>query len=152
MIWSITPENVMQTPPTNPYDYLLPVDSEMSFGRQNDVETLTETLTEVRGNSIALIGGRRMGKTSLLEMMLKAWDSQTDEPTSGVVPLPIFIDLTGHPFDSVGSFFRTVGQEAHGLLADLLDAHPDPFPDLRADEPPAPTFHAGCTGDWRFAD
>lgn len=54
---------------TNPYNYNLPVGPEMFFGRQGDVETVTHHLTATPGDSFALIGGRRMGLTSLLDAL-----------------------------------------------------------------------------------
>jgi hypothetical protein len=51
----------------NPYNYNLPVNPDMFFGRQKDVQTLVQHLAKLdKGDSFALVGGRRMGKTSLL--------------------------------------------------------------------------------------
>ncbi len=105
----------------NPYNYNLPVGPEMFFGREKDLETLIHLLTTTPGDSIALIGGRRMGKTSLLEMILQRLETLAEESTTGFLPLPLFLDLTGEEVDSPVSFFRLVSQEAHALLTDLLD-------------------------------
>lgn len=48
----------------NPYNYNLPVSSEMFFGRHDDVNNFYTQLATIPGDSMALIGGRRMGKTS----------------------------------------------------------------------------------------
>jgi hypothetical protein len=60
----------------NPYNYNLPVDPQMFFGRQADAANLVNDLTAVPGDSIALIGGRRMGKTSMLEAVRRGLESR----------------------------------------------------------------------------
>jgi len=128
----------MRTP--NPYNYNLPVAPKMFFGRQGDVKTFTHHLTATQGDSFALIGGRRMGKTSLLESLLRVLEPMVEEPARGLLPLPIFQDLTGEGVDSVITFFRIIGEEAHYKLADLL-ALPSGVPfTLGYEQPPAPTF------------
>jgi hypothetical protein len=121
----------------NPYNYNLPVRPEMFFGRRGDVENLARHLTITPGDSFALIGGRRMGKTSLLEALLRTLEPQAEEAGQGLLPLPIFLDLTGGGMDSAVAFFRAVAQEAHAALADRLGLSPEEE-DLGG--PPGPAF------------
>jgi S1-C subfamily serine protease len=115
----------------------------MLFGRQTDLATIAGNLTATPGDSFALVGGRRMGKTSLLEGLLR---TLTDASTPGLLLLPLFLDLSGAGVDSVPAFFRTVGERARDGLAARLNALP-PGDCLAPDQPPAPAFArwlAGC--------
>lgn len=122
----------------NPYNYNLPVEPEMFFGRQKDIDTLIHHLTTMPGNPIALIGGRRMGKTSLLEMILQRLERFAEESTRGLLLVPIFLDLTGEGVDSPVSFFRLVSEETYAVLVNLLDKPLD-APPLSL-KPPARAF------------
>lgn len=122
----------------NPYNYNLPVEPEMFFGRQKNIDTLIHHLTTMPGNPIALIGGRRMGKTSLLEIILQRLERFAEESTTGLLQVPIFLDLTGEGVDSPVSFFRLVSEETYAILVNLLDK-PLHAPPSRL-KPPAPAF------------
>jgi len=105
---------------TNPYNYNLPVRPDMFFGRQQDVETLRHHLIATPGDSLALIGGRRIGKTSLLEALLRELEPSVQDPKHSLLTVPILLDLTGGGVDSVVTFFCTIGERAQATLADLL--------------------------------
>lgn len=75
----------------NPYNYNLPVSPDMFYGRNENVETLINQLTAVPGDSIALIGGRRMGKTSILEALMRHLDDLQIEPKTNLSPFPYFL-------------------------------------------------------------
>ncbi|MFB0536237.1 MAG: metallophosphoesterase [Anaerolineae bacterium] len=123
----------------NPYNYNLPVGPEMFFGRQRDIEILTHHLTATPGDSFALIGGRRMGKTSLLEALLQALEPLIKDPSQGLLPLPVLLDLSGEGIDSVIAFFHTVGERAQDALTDLA-LPPTGALAVGENQPPAPAF------------
>jgi hypothetical protein len=125
----------------NPYNYNLPVEPEMFFGRHTDVATIVERLTAVQGDSVALIGGRRMGKTSMLEALLRTIVVADGD----LIFLPLLLDLSGEGIDSASVFFQTVTALAWESLAALLPA-PQDLPAPRPSAPPAPTFRATLEG------
>jgi hypothetical protein len=100
----------------NPYNYNLPVEPEMFFGRHADVAALVSKLTAVPGDSVALIGGRRMGKTSMLEALRRALERSAAE-SSDLLPLPIALDLSGEGIASVSDFFRTIYEQAQAAFS-----------------------------------
>jgi hypothetical protein len=106
----------------NPYNYNLPVEPDMFFGRQEIAESLAAQLLAVPGDSIGLIGGRRMGKTSLLEALLRLLEL----PSVGarLLVLPVFLDLSGEALDSVPAFFQTVAGRAYESLRGTIPLPP----------------------------
>ena len=62
---------------TNPFNYTGPTRPEMFFGREDEVETIRTTLLN---NSAALMGGRRVGKTSLLQRTRLALEAEGWSP------------------------------------------------------------------------
>jgi len=121
---------------TNPYNYNMPVGPDMFFGRREDVQTLTRNLAATPGDSYALVGGRRMGKTSLLEALLRA---SVEEPARGMLLLPVFLDLAGQGIDSVPGFFHTLGEWVQAMLVDQLTLSPV-HGNVETGQPPAPAF------------
>ena len=95
-------------PDANPYNYNLPVEPAMFFGRDADVAALAQKLTGAPGDSIALVGGRRMGKTSMLEALRRA----LEVPAADMLALPILLDLSGEGLDSADDLFRLVAEQA----------------------------------------
>src|SRR5262245_46932025 len=124
----------------NPYNYNLPVEPEMFFGRHADVAALVSKLTAVPGDSVALIGGRRMGKTSMLEALRRGLERSAAE-SAELLPLPISFDLSGEGIASVSDFFRAVYEQTQAAFAQALglpsadsggfSAGPAPAPALR---------------------
>ena len=125
----------MNLPANNPYNYNLPVGLEMFFGRQSDSETLLYNLTANPGDSYALIGGRRMGKTSLLEALLR--DLEVAPASLPVLPMPVWLDLTGEGIQSAIQFFQRVLEDVQFRLAEILGSSPE-MPSLAQGQPPAP--------------
>nr|BAL56615.1 hypothetical protein HGMM_F41E03C26 [uncultured prokaryote] len=121
--------------PPNPYNYNLPVEPEMFFGRDADVETLVRSLTGAPGDSFALVGGRRMGKTSLLEALKRALTG----PVHHLLPVPVLLDMSGEQVDSLPAFFRAVVGEAEEALADRLGCPPE-APGWDETRPPVKVF------------
>lgn len=103
----------------NPYNYNMPVGPEMFYGRDAQLSAIVRQLLAATGDSIALIGGRRMGKTSLLE----ALERQLLDPQSGrqanLLPLPIFLDFSGEGIGSPHAFFNRVIEESQIRWAHL---------------------------------
>lgn len=90
----------------NPYNYHLPVQrDEMFFGRADLVQTLIEKLTQPLPISVALFGGRRSGKTSLLRKLER--DMRARPSHAGVRQLiPWYYDpQAGYPIASGDDFF-----------------------------------------------
>jgi hypothetical protein len=104
----------------NPYNYNLPVDTSMFFGRQRDVAAITGSLTDSLGDSVALIGGRRMGKTSLLEALTRALEAQATSVEDSLLPVPIFIDLSGEPIDTTDKFFGMLVERTQAALDGIV--------------------------------
>ena len=90
----------------NPYNYNLPVSSDMFFGRREELQSIFNDLTSSLGDSCALIAGRRMGKTSMLEAISRLIEAQTQ--SLRVLPAIVLIDLSGGYIDSVSSFFQVM--------------------------------------------
>ena len=127
--------------PPNPYNYNLPVAPAMFFGRDGDVETLVHGLTGPQGDSFALVGGRRMGKTSLLEVL-----ERTLKPHSGrFLLVSVLLDMSGEAVDSVSAFFRTIAYQASEALTDDLGLRPDCSIEMDSTRPPARAFSRWLT-------
>jgi AAA+ ATPase superfamily predicted ATPase len=124
----------------NPYSYNLPVGPEMFFGRQDEVDTLAHHLTDTLGDSFALIGGRRMGKTSFLDMLLRMLKTVMQDSSHIVLPVPLLVDLAGYSVDSLAAFFRTVSEKAQFTLTSLLDLPLRDAVAIGEGTPPAPAF------------
>ncbi len=121
---------------TNPYNYNMPVEPEMFFGRDEDVETLMSGLTDTPGNPFALVGGRRMGKTSLLESL-----ERTLKPRSGrLLLVTLLLDMSGEAVDSVPTFFRAIADQSAEVLVNELGLQPDHPIELDSPRPPAKAF------------
>ena len=132
--------------PPNPYNYNLPVGPEMFVGREADVETLMRGLSGTPGDSYALVGGRRMGKTSLLEALMRE-----PEPSAGrLLLILVFLDLSGEGTGSVRAFFRTVAEQAWEALDARLDRPPGDPPVWDETRPPARVFRRLLVG-WNRA-
>lgn len=113
----------------NPYNYNLPVRAELFLGRDEAVAQIAGQVMGAPGDSVALIGGRRMGKTSLLEALLRCFAAIAGETQ----PIPLFLDFTGEGIHSTAAFFERVAQEAGAVLGGEAFV-------LAEKEPPAPAF------------
>lgn len=125
----------------NPYNYNLPVSPDMFYGRNENVETLINQLTAVPGDSIALIGGRRMGKTSILEALMRHLDDLQIEPKNKLIPISIFLDFSGEGVESPHDFFNRIIEEMEYKLFDVIE--PDNsinFARIMEKAPPGPAF------------
>jgi hypothetical protein len=123
----------------NPYNYNLPVEPDMFFGRAADVASLAQRLTAPQGDSFALIGGRRMGKTSLLEALLRALDGMAIYSPGSVLPIPVFIDLSGEGLVSTTACFRSIIAAVETAFVERLPALPGAM-QIPDQVPPVPAF------------
>jgi hypothetical protein len=123
----------------NPYNYNLPVEPDMFFGRDAEVAALFSRLTAAQGDSIALIGGRRMGKTSMLEALRRILETSTAE-RSHFLFAPVFVDLSGEAIDSVNDFFHVVYDQAQAELAHSLALPPANVDALSSGQTPMAVF------------
>ena len=82
-------------PTHNPYNYNLPVDESMFYGRGGDVQAISAQLLHTLGDSFALIGGRRIGKTSMLEALQRELERLNAQENSPFVILPLRVDIDG---------------------------------------------------------
>ena len=98
---------------SNPFTYNLPVDKEMFFGRQDELDFVNDQLTSNPGDSIALIAGRRMGKTSFLEALLRKF---SEDKVQELFIVPIYIDLSGEILSSILEFYEIV---AHEMISEI---------------------------------
>lgn len=88
----------------NPYNFNLPVSEEMFFGREKLVSDLYNELMASPGDSIALLGGRRMGKTSVLQALSRKISIENQSSLS--LAIPVFIDLSDGEITSPKTFFN----------------------------------------------
>lgn len=84
----------------NPYEFLHPVRGDCFVGRQNIINEMCQELSFPEGASYAIIGGRRFGKSSILQSLEEA--STKDNVCSNV--LFVIIDLNQH-FTTPENFF-----------------------------------------------
>lgn len=100
-------------PQRNPFQYLLPVAPETFVGRRLLVRQMAIDLTVDKGDSHALIAGRRCGKSSLLMALGEQLRQQPVQTGEGDwLALPLYFDFKAAAFPSVEAFFARI-------LADL---------------------------------
>jgi hypothetical protein len=125
---------------SNPYIFTDSVQPEMFFGRQEEISNLINHLTGMPGESIALIGGRRMGKTSLLKMLWQWLEIRMNEPASDPLPLPFLWDFHGANINSVYDFFRILTKAVQKKLNNLLGKSLTNTPIFAKELPPPIAF------------
>src|SRR5262249_14384236 len=84
--------------------------------------------------------GRRIGKTSLLEALLRALKAYTIDPNSSLLPISVFLDCAGESLNSVEGFFQTIRIQAEAVLADLWPLLLADVPIAQKREPAVPIF------------
>lgn len=131
----------------NPYNFNLPVSPEMFYGRKNELKKIIDDLTGIRGNSIALVGGRRIGKTSLLESLLRKLEEPSNQQF--VFTIPVFIDLSGAGIASSAMLFQSFSDQAQRIISDRIGLNLDPLV-LSNESPPAPKL-SRLLPDWNQA-
>jgi hypothetical protein len=111
-----------------------PVPDRMFFGRDQEIKTITQALPRT---DFALVGNRKIGKTSLLQRIERILQSSED-----CVPIPLNFQTVCDD----GALFDTLAQEVgfaaanadprafFGFIAHLRQQHPDRTPVLLIDE------------------
>jgi len=104
----------------NPYSFLNPVtESNMFYGYQPELERIVQKVTDRRPISFFVIGGRSMGKTSLLhrvEQCLRGFNIQPSVDDYCQIVIPLYIDILN--IDApLNGFFGTIADKLSLLLA-----------------------------------
>jgi hypothetical protein len=94
-----------------------PVPEHMFFGREREI---SEVRSKLRTHSVALIGGRRIGKTSALQRLHRLFTSADSEYA------PYYLDC--HGATNYNSFFWLIGRRWEVNISE--DAHPVQFEDV----------------------
>jgi hypothetical protein len=85
----------------NPYNYGMPVSGEKFVGRWEQVEEMADDLSNPDGLSQMLVGGRRFGKSSLLETLQRRLIEQLVDTEPGTwYVFPVLVDLKSLPQSS----------------------------------------------------
>jgi hypothetical protein len=101
----------------HPFTYTKPVTSESTFvGRKEEFDTILEGFESPNCESVGIVGGRRMGKTSLL-LEVKRHLEESFRQTGGI--LPVFVDLQKSVPDTRRALFRSIVDELEDELAVL---------------------------------
>ncbi len=104
---------------TNPYNYTQPVQPvrpEMFCGREQDLSLLVNELVSPSGMPYALVGGHKIGKTSLLEALLSRLQQMQMERSCETLPIPILLKLNDPRIVSAEAFFAVVCQATQKAL------------------------------------
>jgi hypothetical protein len=96
------------------------VEPERFYGREQDIEEILRRLKSSPGESIALIGGPKIGKTSLLTMLSQLLTAHVDESIPHLF-VPVQINLTGEGIESATAFFRVVCEQTLSKLTWVSD-------------------------------
>ncbi len=99
-------------PPRNPFQVGKPVAPEHFVGRWPLVEKIAQQLIQDDGPSFAVIGGRRIGKSSLLSVIAHQLRDPKTQATGDWIPLPIY-------FDFKESNYKSAGEVLARLLAEV---------------------------------
>src|SRR5262249_1551441 len=98
---------------SNPFNFNLPTRFEDFIGRHAEVKSIADDLYARNGDSYCILGGRRIGKTSLLyalqSVLIRHWE-QGEEGDLRV--LPIYVPLKAltrlRPLTSAGDVFEFI--------------------------------------------
>ncbi|MBN1147042.1 MAG: AAA-like domain-containing protein [Anaerolineales bacterium] len=97
--------------PKNPFQYLRPVSPEDFIGRWRLVREIADDLTLEGGESHAIVGGRRCGKSSLLVALAHQLRQPETVEGGDWIPLPLVFDFKSSALTSAG-----------GCLVEILEA------------------------------
>jgi len=99
----------------NPFYYNTPVETTEFVGRWPLVEEIVADLIRPRGDSWAIIGGRRFGKSSLLRAIEARLVLQLGRPSPrSVIPFPV--DLKRSDTESEQQVYITILREIHRII------------------------------------
>jgi HEAT repeat protein/Cdc6-like AAA superfamily ATPase len=103
----------------SPFTIVGPVSEDMFFGRDGEIRFITQT---VKNKPVAVLGGRRIGKTSILQ---KVWRSLR-EPTSDY--RCVYVDC--YHVRDCGHLFRMIARDSECPEVRALDPSPINFMDV----------------------
>lgn len=114
--------------PVNPFIYGVPVDTKQFIGRSNEISRIFDQLSSHARGSVAIIGERRIGKTSLLHYVsapevIKRW--HLDDEMQSIF---IYQDCGAIAPFTITCFWQTILKRLHRTLkrkklsSDLLEA------------------------------
>ena len=118
--------------PTNPYTYTTSADAAMFFGRQAELQRITEGL--LASHSFALIGGRRIGKTSLIEALQREFARRQADSRANTLPVVLVINWDKHKINNINDFFVVVIRNLTQALSAQVPLTHTPNPTEEADE------------------
>ena len=104
----------------NPYDFNLPVSDDMFYGRIKERDSIVNNLLAYTPKAQAIVGGRRIGKTSLLEAVHHSLEELQSANKYNLIPIPILIKLSGEIPDSPSIFFSLIGDLTQHVLGRWL--------------------------------
>ncbi len=103
--------------PHNPFEYGTPITHpDLFFGRRTEITRIQDSIRQMR--SISIVGERRVGKSSLLNLM--ASPDLVAEYDLGTDVLFCFVDLQGFEEISPPEFWRWILKELYAKLPDNL--------------------------------
>ena len=123
---------------TNPYNFKLPVQEDMFYGRVEERDNIVRNLLKFPGDSVAIVGGRRIGKTCLLEAIRRSLENLLSFEQVDLIPIPIFIKLSGEIPSSSHALFSHIGNETQLILGRWLGQDFLKFTDISQVTEPAP--------------
>ena len=101
----------------HPFTYTKPVTSESTFvGRKEEFDEILEGFESSNCESVGIVGGRQMGKTSLL-LEVKRHLEEMYRRTEGI--LPVFVDLRKSVPDTRRALFQSIIAEVEEELSSL---------------------------------
>lgn len=139
-------------PPRNPFQVGKPVAPEHFVGRWPLVKKMAQQLIQDDGPSYAVIGGRRIGKSSLLSVLAHHLRDPNTQAAGDWIPLPIYFDFKESSHSSAGEVLarllaevrrhtdQTVRRPAKNAWRKLIKVHKPWFakltekPELKLDE------------------
>lgn len=97
------------------YTYTSAVSSDLFVGRIEQVQRIVSGLVNGDGKSYALLGGHRMGKTSMLRELHRSLETLGAEVRAGEysadqrrLPVPVFVEFSKRNFTATEDLFRDV--------------------------------------------
>ena len=102
------------------YVYNEPVQtSEMFYGRRQEIEGILKGFGEGNGSSYALVGGRKMGKTSMLLEIERQINALPVEQNTSPKLVPIYLDLVSVQPQKPGDFFQPIIAQLNAKFPDI---------------------------------
>ena len=103
----------------NPFHYLLPVEPKDFVGRWPMVNSIASDLTQINGDSYAVIAGRRCGKSSLLNAIAHQLRQPETTDAGDFIVIPITVDFKAlaETIESAEDIYAHLLKEIYSLVA-----------------------------------